>query len=117
MAWSSLFSLLPLGIDFAEGWQQRRQEVRMAEHEARVNSSKQGVALRQRKWILYTSFYMVAYPYITMFLPIESLRQHTLDSFAHIDDLPSVAMWSWLLVLGAIWGVGIKDIPSRLWKK
>jgi hypothetical protein len=117
MSLGTIVSLLPLGLDFFEGWQERKQEIKLAEHAARKQAAESGVALRNRKAILYTSFWMVAYPYISMFIPVPALRQYTLESFEEIAKLPPVAMWSWLLVLGAIWGVGIKDIPAKLWKK
>lgn len=113
----TVVSLLPMGLDFFEGWQQRKQDIKLAQHEAQLEAAKNGVALRNRSLILYASFWMVAYPYMTMFIPIDGLREHTLQSFQMIDQLPPVAMWSWLLVLGAIWGVGIKDIPAKLWKR
>ena len=117
---TGIATVLPFASKLVDGWstyQARKSEVEKAKHEAQVEAVKNGVSLRNRSAILYTTFWMVAYPYISMFVPYEPLRQYTLATFKEIENLPPVAMWSWLLVLGAVWGVGIKDIPSRLWLK
>jgi len=117
---TALATVLPFASKLVDGWQvyqNRKSEVEAAKHEARIEATKNGVDLRNRSAILYTTFWMVSYPYISMFVPYEPLRRYTLDTFKAIENLPPVAMWSWLLVLGAVWGVGIKDIPSKLWKR
>jgi hypothetical protein len=117
---AGIATVLPFANKLVDGWgvyQQRKSEVEQAKHEAQVEAVKNGVSLRNRSAVLYTTFWMVSYPYISMFIPYEPLRTYTLESFKAIEALPPIAMWSWLLVLGAVWGVGIKDIPSKLWKR
>lgn len=117
---SVIGTVLPFAGKLVDGWdkyQQRKSEEVQAEHEARVEAMRNGVALRSRKYVLHVSFWMVAYPYISMWIPWYGIADHTFVVMEKVNQLPPIALWSWLLVLGAIWGVGIKDIPSKLWKR
>ena len=117
---TAVATVLPFASKLVDGWstyQERKRQVEQARHETQLEAIRNGVSLRNRSAILYTTFWMVAYPYISMFIPYEPLRQYTLETFRAIETLPPVAMWSWLLVLGAVWGVGIKDIPAKLWQR
>jgi hypothetical protein len=117
---STIATILPFAGKLIDGWdkyQERKSQEVQAEHEARVEAMRNGVALRSRKYVLHISFWMVAYPYISMWVPWWGVADHTFAVLEKVQELPPIALWSWLLVLGAIWGVGIKDVPAKLWKR
>jgi len=117
---ATIGAVVPFAGKLVDGWdayQKRKSEEIAAEHEARLEATRNGVALRSRKYILHISFWMVAYPYLSMWFPWFGIADHTFEVLARIEEMPPIALWSWLLVLGAIWGVGIKDVPARLWKR
>ena len=117
---ATIGTVLPFAGKLVDGWdayQKRKSEEVAAEHDARVEAMRNGVALRSRKYILHISFWMVAYPYLSMWCPWFGIADHTFEVLSKIEQMPPIALWSWLLVLGAIWGVGVKHVPARLWKK
>jgi hypothetical protein len=119
-ALSFIGAVLPFANKLVDGWdryQERKSEEVQAEHEATIEAMRNGVTLRGRKWVLHVSFWMVAYPYLSMWIPWFGVAEHTFMVMDKVQELPPIALWSWLLVLGAIWGVGIKDVPAKLWKK
>lgn len=104
MGWlTAIANLLPIGLDFADGWQERKLEKRRIAHEAELARIQTSGAERNQSWKDEAVLIVVAYPLISVFIP--GLREHTIDSLQYLGQLPDWIVWSWLTIVGAIFGV------------
>jgi len=104
MGWlSAITNMLPMAVDFADGWQERRLEKRKMKHEAEVMRIQSSATERGGSWKDEAVLIVVAYPLITVFIP--GLREHTLESLEYLGQLPEWLIWSWLTIVAAVYGV------------
>jgi hypothetical protein len=100
---TAVANLLPLGLDFAKGWQERKLEMRKVKHEAEMQRIMSSATERDSSWKDEFVLIVVAYPLVSVFIP--GLRQHTIESLEYLAKLPDWVVWSWLTVVGAIYGM------------
>lgn len=105
MGWlTAIANLLPLGIDFAAGWQERRLETRKVKHDAEMQWLASAANERNKSWKDEYILVISSYPIISAFIPFWGIRENTIESLTMLSQLPDWMIWAWLTIVAAVYG-------------
>ena len=102
---ATLGALLPFAGKLADGWgryQERKSEKAEAKHVAELKRIEATAEERARSWKDEYILIVTSYPIVSVFIP--PLRDSTMQSLEYLADLPPWLIWSWLTIVGAVYG-------------
>lgn len=98
-----LNGLIPF-IDLGKGWLDRRAEAKQAKHEAHMEWLRTAATERRFSWKDEYVLVITSYPIISVFIPWFGVRENTFESLELLGQLPDWLVWSWLVMVYAIYG-------------
>lgn len=94
-------SLIPAIAEPVSKYQDRKAQVAQAKHEAHLAAIQSG----DKSWKDELFVVVVNYPFISMFIPYEPVRQATFNAFEQMEFLPDWFMATWMTVCLSVFGI------------
>lgn len=102
MGWlTALTGIMSPALGLANTWIERRGQVAVAKHEARLERIKAMEGDWKDEWLIV----IWSYPFVSMFVPITAVQQATFAALDRIGILPEWYLGGWVAISLAIFGV------------